>query len=455
MVILHTAGLLIYGAPVARMLTFLFLLLLAVGVYSMTRRFFHRKIALFATALTITTPFIFRLYLMDHPFSGCVFYAFMALYSFIIWYKSSDIKAEKPDNILMVSGIFTGLSLSFGMYGLFVPLVMLVMVFGRIISSGETGDVHEAVSKMMLYLLPFLAVIVPMMIKNVIITGSPLFPFFSTDYYREVYRALSGIKGMWGNFFALWYVPFEGDMSLDNFYYLGLGYILFLPALLLVQEIGKTIRVLMAYLGLYLFVYLLAGRRLVLLYSVLPVLGIVIAYIIVNLYGQKRYLYHFVMALFFVSIAVNFYSVWPWISAERAADYMLGYNTKEVYLSENVDGYGVMRYINEKLPAGAVVLTVGEDRTFYIDREVFAADKLSEEPLVWAADKAAGDYLLFRNGFLKENGITHLLVRKPAVWAMKRYRSDYWDEDVRSIYDYIIGNSKRVYDSKEYSLYEF
>nr|MDA3793142.1 hypothetical protein [Elusimicrobiota bacterium] len=83
MVMLYTLGLLISNFKVAGLISFLFIFLIAISVYSMTRKFFHRKIALFATTIIVTTPVIFKLYLLYHPLPGSIFFSFMSLYSFI------------------------------------------------------------------------------------------------------------------------------------------------------------------------------------------------------------------------------------------------------------------------------------------------------------------------------------------------------------------------------------
>ncbi len=401
MTMLQVLGLLVCGTSAARLISYCFLVLLAIGVYSMTRRFFHRKIALFATTITVSTPFIFKLYLIDHPFISSVFYSFMALYCFICWYSQIE---EKKGGWLIISGIFTAFSLSMGFYAMFTPLVLLIMIFYMLLNTLKNTGIHEVAAKTVYFIFPFILFLIPVFTRNFLSAGNPFFPFFA-----DVNLNIDTTKSFWGYLFPLWYIPFENEINMKNFFYLGTVYFVFLPGLFLIK-VGKTIRIIIAYFCIYFLIYIFMGRNLIFLYSVIPAVSIITAYIIVNLYGQRKYYYQFVMGIFLLTIGINFYTIWPWINLQDKVDIALGYISRRQYLTEHMNGFAVMDYINNNTPRDSKIFLIGERRSFYIDREIISHDTLSKDPFSELVKTTESAEELKEE--LKKLGVTHLFVNR-------------------------------------------
>ncbi|MFH1415116.1 MAG: hypothetical protein ABIH89_03410 [Elusimicrobiota bacterium] len=452
MSMLQVLGLLVYGTAVSKLITFLMLIVLSAGIFSMTRRFFHRKIALFAVTITISTPVVVRLYLMDHPFIASLFFSFLSLYSFIIWYRAPADPVEQNDNWIILSGAFAAFSLVSGYYALFSPLALLLMIFFRTITLHKETEVREITAKLALFLMPFTVILFPLFIKNLIYCGRPLFPLFS-NLEEFAANGLEGTKSLWGYLYPLWHIPFEHEITADNFFYLGTLFIIFLPAVFLIKELGRTIRIVIVYFIIYLFIYLVAGRKPVFLFSVIPAVSIITAYIIINLYGQKKYFYQFVMAVFFISLAVNLYIICPWLKLTDKVNVVMGYVDREDYLDENVPGFGVFDYIDKQTGKNSKILLVGETPNIYINRETVSGDAFSVDKFILMARKIQDADILKKK--ISDTGATHVLVNTQGIQKFKKCRSYAWDDKIEAALNSLIEKHMILrFSRKDHYLYE-
>ncbi len=441
---LQALGLLISGETGVGLFSFFFIFLLATGVYSMTRKFFHRKIALFACAIVLSTPALINFYMSGHPFMGSVFFGFLAVYCYICWASRSGEITGMSDKWIIACGIFAGLSISFGFYSIFVPMALIVMIIYSIIAIKKDINFQDAVNHAAWFLIPFIAVLIPHGIKNLIIAGNPLFPFFS---HSLIPYTIEGSKeSLWGYLMPLWNIPFIENAKWDNFFLMGPLYVLFLPAVIAVREVGKTIKLLIRFSVVYLVIYIIVGRDMAFIYFLIPVLSIITAYIIVNLYGQKRYFYHLIMAVFFVGLFINFHLIMGYAKDYGNIYFTLGLESREEHLEKNLSGYSVYRYINENTSDESIILLAGEKRTFYIDRAVIGGDVFVSSPVLDIL-RRSGTVEAFMSE-INELNITHTLINEGF--------SRYWPEREEFIFGQILNShARQLLTENGYYLYEF
>jgi hypothetical protein len=249
-------------------------------------------------------------------------------------------------------------------------------------------------------------------------------------------------------------MPFAASPSPANLLLTGPVDILFLPAVFLIDELGKTIRVMMAFAGIYIVVFILAGRSIAYIYTLLPLFAIITAYIIINLYGKIKYFYRAVMAIFIVSLTVNLYIIWPLLNLDGKINFALGYTSRAEFKHNAIEGYGAMDYINKNASPDAGVLLIGETRTFYIDRKTVAPDVWSKSPF---ADMISGAGNTGEAAeILKKKGITHILVNESELQKTKRYHSNIFNEYAYGVYEDLTSNYiNKVYSRDGYTVYEF
>lgn len=408
MFMLHAFGYFAGGIPAARLITFLFLSVFACAIYSITRKFFHRKIALFAVCASLSVPAVIIFYLTDHPFIASGLFAFMAFYAYLCWAGPLSRGEGFSGSWLALSGLFTGLSLSSGYYSMFTALILLIMVSIKVLAIEKGAGIQALVNTLAVFLVPFIGALTPMLIRNIFISGTPLFPFFAG---KEGFSLpLPGMGHIWN-------LPFSGEVDIGSFFYFGPVFPVLLPGIILVREFGRTIRVFFTYTLLYLGFFILTGRHLASLYALFPFLGIISAYTAVNLFGQKKYLYQFTVGSFLLALAVNFYTVWPRLNINDGVSITLGHMPREEFLHENLDPYGAYRFINTETPQGSRILVSGDERTLYIEREVLVSGRFSLDPLAEYLERGGGAPETIE--LLRGDGITHILLNLSAPYSGK------------------------------------
>jgi hypothetical protein len=85
---------------------------------------------------------------------------------------------------------------------------------------------------------------------------------------------------------------------------------------------------------------------------------------------------------------------------------VIGAESREQYLQRRVPSYGAWRFINNHLPAEALILTFSGGDHYYAERRRLWSDATAARPLTWAA--MAGSEETVRED-LKRSGVTHVL----------------------------------------------
>jgi len=103
--ILYGMSLLVKDAILAKLISFAFGILTAMGIYSLGERYFSRRIGLFSAAIFYTTPIVSAASATAMADLGFTFYAFLAVYALINWITS------RRRGWLIISAVMSGLCL--------------------------------------------------------------------------------------------------------------------------------------------------------------------------------------------------------------------------------------------------------------------------------------------------------------------------------------------------------
>jgi len=133
---------------------------------------------------------------------------------------------------------------------------------------------------------------------------------------------------------------------------------------------------------------------------------------------------------------------------------VLGQVSKEDYLGRTeptypFSHYNAIRFINEKLPAGAKTLIVGDGRSFYMKKDFVVSSVFDKTPAVeYAAASKDGDEMYAR---MKADGLTHLLLNvAEAVKLGKGYRMFYFDDRSLAVFNrFWADHVKEVFSDSE------
>jgi len=230
-----------------------------------------------------------------------------------------------------------------------------------------------------------LLVMLPWLVRNMIYTGNPLYPFFFPSGDMDAVR-IGVYQGLptWGNWQDILLLPWRATyLGVENAggysvsvgpLLLGLGALAWVGRRNLQPEgrIGLQNAAVLAIAGLLVWVvgnqvsgYLIQTRM---YFSLFPAFAVLAAYGFEGLNGleipQVR-LGRIVQALILLVLALNGLQVWADTIQKNPLPVILGSTTQEEYLSQNLGWFQpAMQAINE-LPDGSQVLLLFETRSFY------------------------------------------------------------------------------------------
>ncbi len=126
-------------------------------------------------------------------------------------------------------------------------------------------------------------------------------------------------------------------------------------------------------------------------------------------------------------------------------EYLL--NTQHTY---SYSHYAAIEFINDKLPAGAKTLIIGDARSFYLKKDFIVSSIFDKTPVAeYAVSSRNGAELYAR---LRAEGVTHLLLNTAEAIRLGRgYGMFYWDTRAREVfYEFWARHVREVFSRDEY-----
>jgi len=278
-----------------------------------------------------------------------------------------------------------------------------------------------------------LAALAPWLVKNWIVLGSPLYPYFShrmvEPWLQALYQAnpaapppdvalsqsLRGVRApvsLWGVFFA------PGDLTAE-----GEGVFYFTNRLLLLLPLGVFFlkRKLLGWLVLPPLLYLVLvlgafpATNLRYLVPVVPALTLAVTYILLeagNRYLPRRLAALGVMVLATLALAPSGRAVERWLEGTQAVSHLIGSVSASEYWSTHLDPgvrayLPVVRQVNESVPEDALILMLFEARGFPLKPPVLQDNMITNWPYFSGAlpegscgEGVGADYLLLASAAL-------------------------------------------------------
>ena len=277
----------------------------------------------------------------------------------------------------------------------------------------------------------------PWLVKNWVLLGSPLYPYFShrmvEPWLQALYHAnpaapppdvtlsqtLRGVRApvsLWGVFFAPGELTAEGE----GVFYFTNRLLLLLPLGVLFLKrklLGWLLLPPLLYLVLVLGVFPATNLRY--LIPAVPALTLALVYVLLeagNRYLPRRLAALGVMVLGTLALAPSYRAVKRWLSETEAVSHLLGSTSETEYWATHLDpgvrAYQPMvRHVNENVPTDALVLMLFEARGFPLVTASLQDNKITNWPYL------AG---VLPEGSCGESvGASHLLL---ATAALNYYR---------------------------------
>jgi len=357
---------------------------------------------------------------------------------------------------LNISAIFCGLSIGtkYPAFLLLLPILLLaivikefrekkrcmllllfpVLALAAIIkefswSKGCTSSLR----RIALFLLITLIVASPWLIKNIFYTHNPVYPFFYNffnKFFGHPFGETLNLERFMrhhqpqnteiGHILSLLW-----EISMDK--KIGPVFILFLPLLILVRSVQSTIKLFLIYGGMYLLLWaFFTHQDTRFLIPCLPALSIASAYAVESYRGKQLTLFiHLVILFVFL-----FNLAWLPLTIARYELLQVATgveNRDEFLIDSDFYQYSAFHYMNNELPEDARILFIGENQTYYCNREVISNSPLDTNIIVEIVNESSSEEDILAK--LTSSGITHILLNMSEAKRVARdYHSFNWAE---------------------------
>lgn len=409
----------------------------------------------------IFTPAILRLSTWAYVDLGVTFYSTASLLCLLRW-----LEAREHKRWLVLAGLLAGFALAAKPNGL---LVLLALAFLLALAAGGEKErgIRDVISWVFLFLVLAFIPLSPWLMKNMVWTGNPLFPFLTGILGSGGGGGVSLGEGSGLGIFTkrellygenLWQIIalplrvfFVGRDDQPQYFdgVLNPILILFLPWSFKGKWIEEK-KLLFTFALIYFFYAIfLTDLRIRYILPIVPPLVILLVYGIHNVYlriAHPLVLYGVVTFL----LALNGVYLWNYSHALAPFDYLRGRESREAYLSRMLPEYPAVQYINYGVPSAARIyfLFIGR-RVYYCERDYFHdADDNPWILLRMIQSAHDGSDIQLK---LREKGLTHLLIREE---LLKRFLANSLASEQRKIWDsFVRHHLAGIFHSRGYSVY--
>lgn len=458
--LLYTIALVMGNDLIINLMNYFLVILTIILLAVFCEKHFHVSVARWTTILFASTPSIILLGSSSYVDIPLCFYVFVSVYCFIRWYEFNRI--EQNDSWLIVAGIFSGLALGTKYTGaISVGAILVLLLFLR------------KWQKILVYGLSAFVVFLPWLIKNLFVVGNPVFPFLyqvfgykSIPWAGEVARRYFGILTEYRmqsqvfveiiNFpLKLFGQPTAFGGGFDVLGDLGwIPYFLFLPALIIVKRINRTVWLLLGYAGIFFVFWFFSKQVLRFMIPLLPVLALLAGFGLNAMWEQFRKIgpvvVTSVVTMFCVSNIFLFFYVESTVQPFGVA---LGLESKSEYLSRKLPYYDTFQYINQNLPRKTKILFLGEQRSYGCLRDCMPSFVFVPNFYTVLANEVK-DVKEFTSK-LKEQNVTHILLNKPEYQRLESYHVYDFSKQGWTVQETFFQQQlKQVYAKNDVFLYE-
>lgn len=402
---LYTPALSMNDPAGAKLVHYLYGVLLVLSVVMLVRKHFNAKAAPLAALAIAGMPIVMWEATTAYIDLATALYTVVAVYLLLEYFD----KAERRS--LVGCGIAAGFAASTKMTGLtLIPILGIWLLIDR--WAAERGV--EWKRALMLCGVALL-VCSPWYIKTLIYTGNPVYPFFYSifggkDWSQELaqgYTILQAKFGMGHDLASFVYLPFDLTFHSERFYdmpglFVGPILLVAVPLLFFVRHQSRKLLGLTLFFLAQMVMWFALTQQSRYLIPAFAILAVIIAAIA---YSDERFKVTRIALYFTFAATALFGILMLGFQIVTAAPVVFGSETQDQYLSKTLPIYNAEKWINENTPTTSKVALFGDTRGFYLDRDYVWAD--------WGHNKrftrsfASVDEFI---SYLRSQGVTHAMV---------------------------------------------
>ena len=407
----------------------------AVIIYYYLRRRLNHVAGLLGGLIFISTPIIIRLSTVAYVDLGLVFFITASILAFMRW-RESEYKQYKW---LLISSVAMGLALG-TKYNALVAWFFLVLAV-VFIHSRDVGDQWKAVKYGLIFFVISLFVFSPWLIKNIILTGNPLYPLFNGIFNSNAgsdggtYSVASGYshlgmfkiremlygESLWEILLIPVRIFFQGQDNSARYFegVLNPILIIFVPFAFIKKDM-KIEKLFFLYFSIFfiLITFFLDQIRTRYILPVIPFLVILTVMGLVNIFewltareslSRKIYMSGLVILLIAL-LTMNIIYIKKYYFRIDPTNYLLKKESREDFIIRHDSSHPAMMYINKNTPYDSrirLILLAG--RGYYLDR-IYQEDPSLGIDIIRGMINNSSNEKSFQN-YLNSLGCSHMLIR--------------------------------------------
>ncbi|MEN3013344.1 MAG: glycosyltransferase family 39 protein [Endomicrobiia bacterium] len=338
---------------------------------------------------------------------------------------------------LVLSGVFGGFALGSKYLSLLecFSICIVFFIFKLIL---EKDRFFITLKTFLYFLFPLVLIASPWYLRNLILTGNPIFPFFAHKIGLIKPRIIGNIfadpphpEFSFKNYFLFLWPLTLGQLQQES--YPGGVFLTFFPLLFIFKNIDKKIKFLSMYVLMCLLLWIPLGRFYLRYFiPVLPVVGILYGYFISENNFPKMLKNIIYLSLLFIVISNMNFAMRILHVTQTPSQFVFTDMSIKEYLSTQRPSYPcpyyqVADWINKNLSKDSTILLLGETRGLFFKRKFFTHGVLEYSPLLEMLKKIKTPEELYEE--FKKKNITHILLNVPEAKRLAGYDNFYFEQE--------------------------
>ena len=382
---LYMAGLFLKGDLLAKGLNFIAFPVVLLGIRQFSVHKIGNSYPFVSIFIFAMMPSVFELTHISYADMYAALFVLGAVYGFIQWNEREE------NSWIIISALFTGLAASSKYSTLILPFMGFL---GILIHFRHATDGEKLLKTISTYFTVVAITGSPFYIKNWILTGNPLYPFYygifgGKDLTPEIARLFEGLykyMGMGRELLDYLMLPlnvsFFAKMNSTQFDgMIGPVFLLLLPLLFGIRNKRPTITITITYCSISFAFWASSSQDIRYLVPVLPFLAILCGIVLTHFKGHKAILIY-AAAVVTICAIFNGIAIFSDFKKINPFPFILGTESRSAYLDRSLSTYRMYNIANETLPSNASLFLVNmRNYTFLCDKNCYSDTMFETETL--------------------------------------------------------------------------
>ncbi len=396
---------------IAKGLHFLVLPALLMGMWHIASVRLRLSTPLVPLLVFVSLPTVFDLAHLAYVDLFAAMFSFAAVYSFLVWQKNPERRW------LLICALFTGAALSTKYSAVILPILAILGILRK---HHAGNDTRLLLLDLGAYLLVTIMFGIPFYLKNILLTGNPVYPFMYGIFggkgldedlarlFHGLYQYMGMGRSLYDYLLLPWNISFNAELNSTRFDgMIGPAFLLLLPLLLIRRNSQTDVTTIGVYCLVSFLFWASSSQDLRYLVPVLPFLALLCG-VAVDRSCTSRVLSTYAIAVICGSILFNLVQNVREFSRVNPLPFIVGKETRDEFLSRSLSTYRTYDAANRMLPNDARIFLVNmKNYQFFCEHSCYSDSMFETHTLQKILRTSTFPYEIRRS--LHSMGFTHIM----------------------------------------------